>query len=96
MTLKNREESLLFEDLRDPAFAAEYLEEMLEEDDIESFLHALRNIAKANGGIAKISKKTKLGRESMYKTLSENGNPHFSTLHSILRSLGLRFSIAVE
>jgi len=96
MTLKDIENSLLFDDLRDPEFAADYLEEMLAEDDLKSFLCAVRNVAKANGGMGRISEEAELGRESMYKTLSENGNPKFITLQAILRSIGLRFSVAVE
>ena len=45
MKLKPIEESSIFEDLRDPAFAAEYMEEMLRENDFPSFLIALRNVA---------------------------------------------------
>lgn len=96
MKKKAIEESLLFDDLRDPEFAAEYLEEMLLEDNVQSFLIAIRNVAKANGGMSKLSEVTELGRESMYKTLSESGNPQFTTLQNILKGVGLRFSIAVD
>ena len=96
MKLKSIEESLLFEDLRDPEFAAEYLEDMLTEGDLRSFLIALRNVAVANGGMSTLSEVSDLGRESLYKTLSENGNPHFTTLQAILKGLGLRFSVAID
>ena len=96
MKLKNIEESSLFEELNDPEFAAGYLEEILEEDDLEGFLIALKNIAKVNGGIGQLSETTGFGRESMYKTLSEAGNPQFSTLQAILKALGLRFSITAD
>lgn len=87
------EESALFEDLKDSDFAAAYLEEMLAEDDMQGFLIAVRNVAKANGGMQQLAEETSLGRESMYKTLSENGNPKFATLKDILAALGLRFSV---
>ncbi|MCA9445718.1 MAG: hypothetical protein KC931_01290 [Candidatus Omnitrophica bacterium] len=45
MKLKSIEESSIFEDLKDRQFAAEYLEDMLREDDFPSFLIALRNVA---------------------------------------------------
>ena len=96
MKKKNIEESALFEDLRDPEFAASYLEDMLLEDNLDSFLIAVRNVAKAAGGMSKLSKATDLGRESMYKTLSEDGNPQFATLQSILKGLGLRFSVITD
>ena len=94
MRTKRIEESALFEDLKDPDFAAAYLEEMLAEDDVQGFLVAVRNVARANGGIKALSEATELGRESMYKALSETGNPQFVTLKDILGALGLRFSVA--
>lgn len=93
MKKKKIEVSALFEDLKDLDFAAAYLEEMLAEDDIQGFLIAIRNVARANGGMRQLADETHLGRESMYKTLSENGNPQFSTLKEILGGLGLRFSV---
>lgn len=93
MKLKNLSESSLFEDLKDSEFAAEYLEDVLLEGSIDTFLIALRNVAEANGGVGKLAKATELGRESMYKTLSEEGNPQFATVQSILKALGLRLSI---
>ena len=97
MKKKNIEESSIFDDLKDPDFAAQYLEEVLQEDDgLDTFLIAIRNVARANGGMSKVSKITELGRESMYKTLSENGNPQFATLQAILNSVGLRFAVKVN
>ena len=96
MKLKKIEKSLLFEDLKNPKFAAGYLEQMLQEDDLDSFLIAINNVAKANGGIAKIAKNTKLGRESLYKALSENGNPYFKNIHKILKNMGFKISISVS
>lgn len=94
MKTKKIEESALFKDLKDLDFAAAYLEEMLAEDDMQGFLIAVRNVAKANGGMQQLAEETSLGRESMYKALSENGNPQFATLKDILAALGLRFSVA--
>ena len=94
MKLRKISESSLFDDLRDSDFAARYLEEVLRDGSLRAFLVAVRNVAKASGGLKKVSRATKLGRESLYKTLSENGNPQYSTLSAVLRGLGLRFSIA--
>jgi len=55
MKLKSIEESSIFEDLKDPQFASEYLEEMLREDDFPCFLIALRNVAKGHGGDTALS-----------------------------------------
>jgi probable addiction module antidote protein len=95
MKLVDLSESLLVEDLRDPEFSAAYLEDVLKNGSMESFLLAIRNVAVANGGMKKISKSTKLGRESMYKALSKSGNPQFSTLLNILNDVGLRFSVTL-
>lgn len=85
----------LIERLRDHDEAVAYLNAALEESlkgDEESkhvFLLALRNIAEAQGGISQLAKKTNLGRESLYKTLSETGNPKWHTLVSLIIALGL-------
>jgi probable addiction module antidote protein len=94
MRLKDISASSLFEDLRDLDFAARYLEEVLKQESTEAFLVAVRNVAQANGGMKKVAKTANLGRESLYKTLSEQGNPHFATIQSVLGGLGLRFSVA--
>lgn len=93
MKLKNISESSLYSDLKDPEFAAGYLENILDEGSLNAFLIALRNVAEANGGVGSLAKATELGRESMYKTLSEEGNPQFITVQSILKALGLKISI---
>lgn len=79
-------------DLQDPEFIVGYLELALA-DGLPTFLVALKEVIQANEGMAKIAQKNDLGRESLYKTLSESGNPQFSTIDKILRSLGLKLSI---
>lgn len=96
MRLKNITDSSLTKDLKDPDFAAAYLENVLQEGSVDAFLIALRRVADANGGIGQIAKAAALGRESMYKTLSEDGNPQFITIHSILKALGLKISITTS
>lgn len=85
----------LIDSLRDPREAAEYLNAALEEDDPELFLLALRNVAEAQGGMAQLAEKTKLNRESLYKMLSERGNPEFRSLEALLHALGLRLAVTV-
>ncbi len=91
VTLKDFNETFT-EELRDREFAAEFLRASLAEG-TEAFFVALREVAKANGGMPKVASDSSLGRESLYKALSENGNPEFKTLQQVLESLGLRFSI---
>jgi probable addiction module antidote protein len=86
----------LIENLRDPREAEEYLNAALEEDDPELFLLALRNVAEAQGGVAQLAEKAKLNRESLYKMLSERGNPEFRSLEALLHALGFRLAVAAN
>lgn len=85
----------LLKDLADSKEAAAYLNAALEDGSKDLFLLALRDIAEAQG-IAKLSKKTKLNRESMYRMLSGKGNPQLSSLTAILENIGLRLSVEVR
>lgn len=95
MRLKDLSE-IFRNELRDPEFAAGYLQAALEENDLDTFLLALRDIVQANDEIAKTVQETDFGREKLYKTLSESRNPQFSTLQAVLKSVGLKFSITPQ
>jgi probable addiction module antidote protein len=82
--------------LKDPENAAEYLNAAIEDGDQEALLLALRNIAEAEGGMARLAEKSQLKRESLYRMLSPNGNPALSNLFSILHGLGLKMTIQPE
>jgi probable addiction module antidote protein len=81
------------ERLADAQFAATYLQSALEEGDPAVMLLALRRIAEARGGMAKLAQATGLAREALYRTLSANGNPRLSSLTAILDATGLRMTI---
>jgi probable addiction module antidote protein len=66
-----------------------YLEAALEDDDPALVAAALGDIARAKG-MTDIARETGLGRESLYKALSPEGNPEFSTVLKVVRALGLR------
>jgi probable addiction module antidote protein len=68
---------------------AAYLEAALEEGDPALVSAALGDIARAKG-MAQIARETGLGRESLYKALSSEGNPEFATVLKVVRALGLR------
>jgi probable addiction module antidote protein len=84
----------LLESLKNPPAAAEYLTACLEDADVDVFLLALRDVADAQGGLRKLSGRTKLNRENLYRMLSTAGNPSLSSLDSVLGSLGLRLAVA--
>lgn len=77
--------------LESKADIAEYLSEALALSDPVYFQHALGAVARAKG-MAKIARKSGLGRQSLYKALSENGNPEFSTVVKVLGALGIRIA----
>ena len=68
---------------------AAYLNVALEDGDLGLIMAALGDIARARK-IAVVAQDTGLGRESLYKSLSANGNPEFATVLKVVRSLGLR------
>jgi probable addiction module antidote protein len=69
------------------------LEDYEEDGNLEFFLLALRTIAIARGGMTELSKKTKMSRQSLYKALSEKGNPGLATIDTILKGLGFKLAI---
>ena len=73
---------------------AAYLEACLQEagDDAAFIAKALGNIARAKG-MTQLSKDTGLGRESLYKALSGEGNPSFATILKVTHALGLKFQV---
>ena len=70
---------------------AAYLEAALEDGDPALVAAALGDIARSRG-MAQIARETGLGRESLYKALSTEGNPEFATVLKVVRALGLRLS----
>jgi len=75
----------------DEAISA-YLEEALKTDDPAFITRSLGTVARARG-MSQIAKETGLSRESLYKALSAEGNPEFSTIIRVMQALGLRFSV---
>lgn len=76
----------------DEAIAA-YLDAALEEDDPALLAAALGDIARAKG-MTQIARETGLGRESLYRALSPEGNPEFGTVQKVIRALGLKLHVS--
>ena len=72
---------------------AAYLNVALEEGDLSLILATLGDIARARR-MAVVAQETGLGRESLYKSLSTDGNPEFATVLKVVRALGLRLQAA--
>lgn len=83
----------LYERLKNPKEAAAYLNAALENEDPRIFLIALKDVAEAHGGMARLAKEAELNRESLYRTLSTRGNPRWDSLISILDAFNLHVTI---
>ncbi len=70
-----------------------YFEAALEDGDPAVVTAALGDIARAVG-MTKIAHDTGLGRESLYKALSPDGNPELATVLRVIRALGLQLHAA--
>lgn len=75
-----------------PELQAIYLSQALEEGDPTEVLQAIGVVARARGMTA-VAKETGLGRESLYKSLGENGNPAFVSVLKVIQSLGMKVSV---
>lgn len=72
---------------------AAYLNVALEEGDLSLIMASLGDIARARK-MTVVAQETGLGRESLYKSLSADGNPEFATVLKVVRALGLRLQAA--
>ncbi|SHL22490.1 addiction module antidote protein [Fibrobacter sp. UWEL] len=68
------------------------LNDALQSNDSAVLMRTIGYVAKARG-VAQISEATGLGRESLYKTLSENSHPRFETILKILNALNVQMTI---
>jgi probable addiction module antidote protein len=70
-----------------------YLNAVLDEDEPAIVMSAIGDVARAKG-MTQVARETGLGRESLYKSLSEQGNPEFATVQKVLKSLGLKLRVS--
>jgi probable addiction module antidote protein len=81
--------------LKDPSEAAAYIEAVIDLDDPAALLVALRQVAKAHG-MAEVARRADMGDKTLFRALSDNGNPTITTLHKVLHAMGLRLSVTVD
>lgn len=86
-------EDWLIESLKDPKEAAAYLEAAIEDGDQAVLMLALRQVAQAQGGVAKIARKAKRTREATYRMQSKTGSPELRSLTAVLAATGLRLAV---
>ncbi len=70
---------------------AAYLEAAFEENDPALIAAALGDVARARG-MTQIAREAGVGRESLYKALSKDGNPEFSTVLKVMAALGMKLT----
>ena len=78
---------------KNPKFAAEYLNAILEDGDPEELLTALRYMAAAFGGVPALARKAELNATTLYRTLSPKGNPELKSLKSLLSAMGMQLAV---
>lgn len=73
-----------------------YLDAYIEEDpgDGSRIRAALGDVARARG-MSQLARDTGLAREGLYKALSAEGNPEFSTIMKVMRALGVKLHVEV-
>lgn len=85
----------LLKGLTRPQEAAAYVEACLEEagsNRTKYLLRALMDIAQAHG-MSSLARGSESRRRTLYKVLSEDGNPRLETLESVLEDLGLTLAV---
>ena len=82
--------------LRSHEEMAAYLDAWFDEfpDDVSGIARALGDIARAKG-MTQVAKDAGLSRESLYRALSQEGNPSLSTVLKVLAAVGLKLSVSV-
>jgi probable addiction module antidote protein len=78
--------------LETPEHIAAYLEAVFEDGDPELIGYALGAVARSKG-MTEIARGTGLGRQSLYKALSPNGHPEFTSVLNVVRALGLKLTV---
>ena len=74
---------------------AEYLSAAIEESNPEVFLATLCDVAKARG-MGQIAVDAGLGPESLYKASGAGAHPHYETVNTVLRALGMKFAVVAD
>jgi probable addiction module antidote protein len=71
----------------------DFLNEVAATGNESDFVHALSTAARAMG-MTEVAKKAGVTRASLYKSLSDNGNPRFETISKVTKALGCRLMVA--
>ena len=84
----------LYEQLKDPDFAAEYMRAVLEDyDDPKEIIFALKDIVQAYGGPNQVSAECGIDRSHLYKLFRGENLPRIDTFINICRAVKLDVDI---
>jgi probable addiction module antidote protein len=72
-----------------------YLTAALEDPDPDTFLAAVKTVARARG-MTQLAKDSGLGRESLYKALSPGAKPRYETVMKVVRALGVNLHAEIR
>lgn len=92
---KNSFKDDLNERLKDPEYAAAYIEAAIEENDSDFLQVALGDVVKAHG-VSKISDITGIARQALYRMISSDGNPTIKNINRLLESVGLEIDVKTK
>jgi probable addiction module antidote protein len=90
---RNHDEAMAELFKKNPAYAVELLNDILEDGEHGEMLIALRQMTKAFGGVQSIAEKADLNPTQLYRTLSAEGNPELRSLSAILKAMELRLAV---
>lgn len=89
-------QSYLIQSLEDPAEAAAYLNAVLEDNDFEHFLLALKHVAEARRGVVAPSGQLDTNWDTCDRLIAKGEVPGFPLIANLLNSLGLKLSVTVQ
>jgi probable addiction module antidote protein len=89
-------QNYLIESLKDPKEAVGYLNAALSGGDLKVFLLAIQNVIQEQGGITALAKKTHKSRTSLYKSLSEGGNPYPKSANELLTAMDMHLVVVAD
>lgn len=92
MTIKTKAWDVT-EHLRTDEEIVAYINAVIEDSDPALLAAAIGDVARARG-MTQIAQETGRSRESLYRALSDKGNPELTTLMGVLKALGLRLQVA--
>ena len=78
-----------------PEIVAAFLAETFREGDASDIAHALGTVARAKG-MTEIAKRAGMSREGLYKALSADGHPEFTTILKVMKALDVDLTVTAK